>query len=130
MLTSTYLEIYFCYFTCDHSIGPQNGRTTLPLVLSHHDSDRLFPSSLLPLFQSESESKTILMKMTLICMKIKLPAGLIFALRLVLKQRHKRTRKWRIVSHSMQVKYPWEGTPVYKKKNSFIFNLTTNGRLR
>ena len=29
---------------------------------------RSFPSSLVPLFQSESKCKTILMKMTLICM--------------------------------------------------------------
>ena len=40
---------------------------------------RPFPSYLVPLFQSESiKCKTILMKMTLICMKIKLLAKLIF----------------------------------------------------
>ena len=39
---------------------------------------RLFPSSLVPLFQSESKCETILMKMTLICMKMKLHAELIF----------------------------------------------------
>ena len=37
-----------------------------------------FPSSLVPLFQSESKCKTILMKMILICMKMKLHAELIF----------------------------------------------------
>ena len=37
-----------------------------------------FPSSHVPLFQSESKCKTILMKMTLICMKMKLHAELIF----------------------------------------------------
>ena len=37
-----------------------------------------FPSSLVPLFQSESKCKTILIKMTLICMKMKLQAELIF----------------------------------------------------
>ena len=37
-----------------------------------------FPSSLVPLFQSESKCETILMKMTLICMKMKLRAELIF----------------------------------------------------
>ena len=47
--------------------------------------NRPFPSSLGPLFQSESKCETILIKMTLI-----------FVLRLVLKQRHKRTRKWPI----------------------------------
>ena len=53
--------------------------------------------SLMPLFQSESECETIPMKMILICMKMELHAELIFALRFVLKQRHKRTRKWSIV---------------------------------
>ena len=61
-------------------------------------SNRPFPSSLVPLFQSESKCETIVMKMTLICMKMKLHAELIFALRLVLKQRHKRTRKWPITT--------------------------------
>ena len=50
-----------------------------------------FPSSLVPLFQNESKCGAILMKMTLICMKLKLYVKLIFALRLVLKQRHKIT---------------------------------------
>ena len=40
--------------------------------------NRPFPSSLVPLFESESKCKTILIKMTLICMKIKLHAELIF----------------------------------------------------
>ena len=39
---------------------------------------RLFPSSLVSLFQSKSKCETILMKMTLICMKMKLHAELIF----------------------------------------------------
>ena len=65
----------------------------------------------MPLFQSESKCETILMKMTLICMKMKLHEFCMqfhfranqshfhkngFALRLALKQRHKRTRKWPI----------------------------------
>ena len=37
-----------------------------------------FPSSLEPPFQSESKCDTILMKITLICMKMKLHAELIF----------------------------------------------------
>ena len=37
-----------------------------------------FPSSLVPLFQSESKCETILMKMTLICLRMKLRAELIF----------------------------------------------------
>ena len=40
--------------------------------------NRPFPSSLVPLFQGESKYETILMKMTLICMKMKLHAELIF----------------------------------------------------
>ena len=40
--------------------------------------NRPFPSSLVPLFQSESTCETILMKMTLICMRMKLHAELIF----------------------------------------------------
>ena len=44
-----------------------------------HHQNRPFPSSLVPLFQSESKSETILMKMTLICKKMKLHAELSFA---------------------------------------------------
>ena len=40
------------------------------------ETNRPFPSSLVPLFQSESMCETILM--TLICMKMKLHAELIF----------------------------------------------------
>ena len=41
-------------------------------------SNRPFLSSLVPLFQRESKCKTILMKMILICMNVKLHAELIF----------------------------------------------------
>ena len=40
--------------------------------------NRPYPSSLVPLFQSESKCETILMKMTLICMKMELLAEFIF----------------------------------------------------
>ena len=40
--------------------------------------NRPFPSSLVPLFQSESKCETILMKMSLICRKMKLHVELIF----------------------------------------------------
>ena len=40
--------------------------------------NRPFPSSLVHLFQIETKCETILMKMTLICMKMKLYAELIF----------------------------------------------------
>ena len=43
------------------------------------DPNRPFPSSVVPLFQRESKCKTILMKMTLICMKMKLHAELLFS---------------------------------------------------
>ena len=42
--------------------------------LLRHFANRPFPSSLVPLFQSESKCETILMKKTLICMKMKLLA--------------------------------------------------------
>ena len=63
-------------------------------------NNRPFPSSLVPLFQSESKCETILVKMTDLrenetaCRTHFHMKG--FALRLVLKQRHKRTRKWPI----------------------------------
>ena len=41
-------------------------------------SNRPFLSSLVPLLQSESKCETILMKMTLNCMKMRLQAELIF----------------------------------------------------
>ena len=53
--------------------------------------NRPFPSSLASLFQSEFKCKTILMKMTWNCKRMKLQAGEGFVIRLVLKQRHKRT---------------------------------------
>ena len=45
---------------------------------AHLMNNRSFPNSLVSVFQSESNSETILMKMTLIFMKIKLLAELIF----------------------------------------------------
>ena len=42
------------------------------------DHNRPLPSSLVPLFQNESKCETILKKRTLICMKMKLHAELIF----------------------------------------------------
>ena len=53
---------------------------TLMGNLSNDDGEanRLFLISLVPLFQSESKYETILMKMTLICIKVKLHAELIF----------------------------------------------------
>ena len=50
----------------------------------------------MPLFQSESKCETILMKMTLITAFRTHFHMKGFALRLVLKQKHKRTRKWPI----------------------------------
>ena len=44
----------------------------------HWYCNRPFPSSLVRLFQSESKCETILMKMTLICMRMKLHAELNF----------------------------------------------------
>ena len=49
-----------------------------PMALEGEGSNRPFPSSHVPLFQSESNCETILMEMTLICMKMKLHTELIF----------------------------------------------------
>ena len=63
---------------------------------------RPFPSHLVPLFQNESECETFLISDIDFDLHKKKPAGGShfhmngFALRLVLKQRHKRTRKWPI----------------------------------
>ena len=51
---------------------------SIKLLKSMFRTNRPFPSILVPLFQSESRCETILMKMTLICMKKKLRAELIF----------------------------------------------------
>ena len=53
------------------SLRPINGRNTSKI-------NGPYPSSLVPLFQSECKCETILMKMILICMKIKLHAELTF----------------------------------------------------
>ena len=74
-----------------------------PAFQSKPDSvNRPFPSSLVPLFQSESKCETFQMKMSSSCMQFHFHANQShfhkngFALRLALKQRHKRTRKWPI----------------------------------
>ena len=58
---------------------PDNRATGVRIFYHWYDCrpNRPFPSSLVPLFQSKSKCKTILMKMTLICMKKKLHAELI-----------------------------------------------------
>ena len=56
------------------------------LLVSHTKTDLIFAAfssrfvdfAVVPLFQSESKCETIVMKMTLICMKIKLHGELIF----------------------------------------------------
>ena len=62
-------------------LGAKKKNQTTPTKQDHgtyEGFNRPFPSSLAPLFQSESKCETILMKMTLICMKMKLHAELIF----------------------------------------------------
>ena len=76
-------------------------------------ANRPFPSSLVPLFQSEYKCETILMKMTLICDENETACKTHFhmkgfALRLVLKQRHKRTRKWPIGEELTNQNVTWE----------------------
>ena len=65
------------------------------------NSNRPFPSFLVPLLQNESKCETFLMKMSSACSFIFMQIKVIFhkngfALRLALKQRHKGTRKWAI----------------------------------
>ena len=58
---------------------PEKHRSVIFLVnLRFILQNRPFPSSLVPLFQSESKCETILTEMTFICMKMKLHAELIF----------------------------------------------------
>ena len=61
-------------------LGPLDSRDQPPprLVSWTVAGNRPFSSSLVPLFQSKSKCETILMKMTLICMKMNLQAELIF----------------------------------------------------
>ena len=66
LLLLFFLFVLFCLFVFFFTLG------TIFL------QNRPFPSSLVPLFHSESKCKTILMKMTLICVKMKLHAELIF----------------------------------------------------
>ena len=72
-------------------------------------SNRPFPSSIVPLFQTESKCETILMKMSSACififMQIKVIfIRIVFALRLALKQRHKGTLKWPIEFDTAEVR--------------------------
>ena len=61
--------IYYCaLFIQEHKI----------ILIEEIKFNRPFPSSLVPLFQGEYKCETVLMKMTLICMKMKLHAELIF----------------------------------------------------
>ena len=65
-------KIYFNAMSC--CWFPELG---LPVIL-FPQTNRPFLSSLVPLFQSKSKCETIFMKMTLICMKMRLHAELIF----------------------------------------------------
>ena len=67
---------------------------------NHYFVNRPFPSFLVPLLQNESKCETILVKMSLICMKMKLHVELIFIWKVSLLDsfwnRGTRTRKWSI----------------------------------
>ena len=72
-----------CNETTDHHCGLKHvsPHHSLQSTLTENQKEgvnRLFPSSLVPLFQSGSKCETILNKMTLICMKMKLHVELIF----------------------------------------------------
>ena len=65
------------------------------------NSNRPFPSSLVPLFQNESKCETFHMKSSSACSFIFMQISHFhkngFALRLALKQRHMGTRKWPMI---------------------------------
>ena len=63
---------------CDQRTSGEEAQVRNPLFFKVAVFNRPFPSSLVPLFQSESKGETILMKVTLICMKMKLHTELIF----------------------------------------------------
>ena len=59
-------------------LASQKARNAIVGAENLLNCNRSFPSSIGPLFQSESKCVTLFMKMTLICMKMKLHAELIF----------------------------------------------------
>ena len=77
--------------------------TFFKLFINFRERKRPFSSSLLPLFQNESKCETFYMKMSFTCRFIFMLIKVIFykngfALRLALKQRHRGTRQWLILS--------------------------------
>ena len=98
-VTGVYSQMYCVY--CDPEFVGRVVSKSVAL-LSTRKLNRPFPSSLVPLFQSESKCETILMKMTLKYMEVKLHTELIFimkgfAFRLGLKQ----TREISEMAHSL-----------------------------
>ena len=106
-----------------HTQKSPHGRT--PTITSPHGRtptlwkfpfslNRAFPISLGPLFQSESKCEIILMKMTLICMKMNLHAELIF----ISKVSHldslwnKGTRNWPIFQSCSSLPSPHPQNPI------------------
>ena len=80
-----------------------------------------FPSFLVPLLQSESQCETILMKMTLIYTEMKLHAELIFISKVShLDSRHKRTRKWHIVSSNIWTQLGLRGAMCFFSVDFFV----------
>ena len=69
---ASFLDIYRVVFPPNYFVDPESH------FIRKLCNNRPFPSSLVPLFQSESKCETILMKMTLICMKMNLYTELIF----------------------------------------------------
>ena len=64
-------------------------------------------------------------KMTLICMKMKLHIELvlIYALRLVLKQRHKRTQKWPVGCYTKMTTDSYFGTPIWLPGSAIVLHI-------
>ena len=100
----------------------------LDMCQPRQSSNRPFPSSLVALFQSESKCETILTKMTLICMKIKLHAELIFRWKVSHLDSfwNRVTREFGngLLAGNLDAKLNWEGMGMHDKEDVLNFSWT------
>ena len=99
-------------------------------VSSNANGNRPFPHSLVPLFLNESKCESFHVKMSSVCSFIFMQISYFhkngIALRLALKQRHKGTRKWPIISSVFnnipQHEPPLQARSSYSKYEYGLFN--------
>ena len=127
LVKGTLGRVWNVLYQLRYIIGLKNRTKTnddsVALVFSRFASpscNRTFSSHLAPLFQNESSLKTFHMQMIVICMTINLKAEqifilVVFAWRLVLTQKLKRTRKYRPVTSSFDWLTVWSAV-------SFVIN--------